>query len=101
VTAGVEDGPGRSAGLQMTARVVHGTLEVVVDGATGPVECGVWDVAGRRVRYQREAVSGSGQLRWSWDLWASGHGRVNPGVMFVRVRSGPRSITRKVILIND
>ena len=64
------------------------------------VSVGVFDVAGRLVRTLREGPAQAGEYDATWDGTTERGDRVGSGVYFVRVRVGPETLERKVVLLN-
>ena len=64
------------------------------------VSVGVFDVSGRLVRKLREGPAQTGEYDIIWD-GTNGRGvAVGSGVYFIRVRVGPETLERKVVLLN-
>jgi hypothetical protein len=66
----------------------------------GRVRLAVYDVAGREVALLRNGEEGAGQHVVSWDGKSTRGTRVSAGVYFVRLESGGREETRKVVLMH-
>jgi hypothetical protein len=62
-----------------------------------PVRITVYDVRGRRVRLLADGVEAAGAHRAEWDGTADEGGRVAAGLYLLRVETGRRSLTRKVV----
>ena len=67
--------------------------------ASGPVELGIYDVAGRLVRRLVAGSQGAGPHVVAWDGRDSGGSAVGPGIYLIRLASDGRGETRKAALV--
>ncbi len=67
--------------------------------AGGPVELGIYDVAGRLVRRLVDDAQGAGPHVVAWDGRDSGGSAVGPGIYLIRLASDGRGETRKAALV--
>ncbi len=68
-------------------------------GTSAPVSLSVYDLAGRRVKDLVDGIQASGEHTAEWDGTDAGGRRVGAGVYFYRLRTGGRSLTRKLVLL--
>lgn len=76
------------------------TLISFTQAQHAPARVGIYDVSGRLVRLLLDEASGEpGERRLTWDGRESSGDPVGPGIYLVRASAGPRSMTRKLVLL--
>lgn len=113
LTSGAAGGGPSKAGLPPGEEPSPAALETFLratrfgDGAVlrfglkqaGRVRLAVYDVSGRLVRELVRGAFAQGTFEWSWDGRREGGVRVSTGVYFVRLESGGRTLTQKLVMI--
>jgi flagellar hook assembly protein FlgD len=66
---------------------------------TSPVSLEIYDVAGRRVRTLVSGTLGPGRHTIAWDGLNSAGSEVSQGIYFLRLISGGRRLTGKVVML--
>ena len=71
----------------------------IPDGDQQPVDVGLYDMAGRRVRMLASGSQASGQYTVTWDGRSDAGSLLSPGVYFLRARVAGALNTSRVIFI--
>jgi hypothetical protein len=101
--AGVLAAPAPSARVDLALRLSPNPATSIVrlDYAlpeAAAVDISMFDVQGRRIAQPVRRTETAGEHSANWDPAAAGHAR--PGVYFVRLEAGPRSLIQRLVLIH-
>jgi glucose/arabinose dehydrogenase len=92
-----------SGGLALSAPwpnpAAEGTSVLLTLPAESRVAFEVRDVTGRRVWSERERVAAAGSVRLAWEGRDDAGEHVAPGLYFLRVTAGERSVTRRLSVL--
>jgi hypothetical protein len=75
------------------------TIELQCSGTNDPVEIGIFDVSGRKVRTVFSGRLNAGARKLIWNGRSDSGARVASGVYFCRLRSGSETDLKKIILL--
>jgi hypothetical protein len=81
------------------AAAVQLEFSIAAEDARSPYELSVFDLAGRLVRRIEEGNAEPGSRIGSWDLRTTEGSRVRSGMYFVRLRVGPLTQSRSVLVL--
>ena len=78
----------------------HVCRQLAIVGQARQVRLGIYDVAGRLIRTLIGAEQAAGRRCMVWDGRAGDGSRVSQGVYLLRLDSGPRQLTRKIVMLD-
>ena len=64
-----------------------------------PIELGIFDLSGRRVKTLTQGTANPGRFEVGWDVRSDGGNKVGPGLYFLRLRVGNEVLRRTVVVI--